>query len=63
MLSELYSLENINDWIVCEDFNIFTNVDEKQGDNPIELGITNKFNDTIASCNLKDIGYTAQPFT
>lgn len=48
---------------LCEDFNIFTNVDEKQGDNPIELGITNKFNDTIASCNLKDIGYTAQPFT
>lgn len=44
-------------------FNIVTSAKEKCGGNPIDLGITNIFIDTIDNCNLNDIEYSGGPFT
>lgn len=41
--------------IIFDDFNLVTNQNLKRGGNPIDLNITNVFNNTIANFSLSDI--------
>lgn len=56
MITNLFNFNDIENWIMCGDFNMVSASEEKQGDNPIDISITSRMNDTINSCYLKGMG-------
>ena len=50
-------------WMVGEDFNIISSVDERVGANPPNIRNMEEFNDTLFACNLSAVEFGGLPFT
>lgn len=42
LLTNIYNVDNFDNWIVSRDFNIVSSTEEKSSVDPIDLSITNK---------------------
>lgn len=50
-------------WLIFDDFNLILNSSEKLGGNCIDFHHTKMFNETLNTCDLKDLGFTGNIFT
>ena len=63
-MSDLYkSSTNLDDWILCGDFNIISYTCDKMGGNQIDYFLANSFLDTLNKCKLNELNFNGDPFT
>jgi exonuclease III len=63
LINDLSCINVCTNWLVFGDFNLVLTNEEKAGGNPIDPNITTSFRNTLAHCDLQDLGYTGGIYT
>ncbi|GAU17808.1 hypothetical protein TSUD_171970 [Trifolium subterraneum] len=63
LINDLSCINVQSNWLVFGDFNLVLTSEEKSGGNPIEPNITTSFRNTLAHCDLQDLGFKGNTYT